>query len=51
MALRIPTAEELKSLAQVNHFELNDEELAAFQESNSRHVRLVRPTTPDAGPT
>ena len=31
MALRIPTAEDLKSLARVNHFELNEEELAAFQ--------------------
>ena len=31
MALRIPTAEDLKRLARVNHFELNDEELAAFQ--------------------
>lgn len=31
MALRIPTTEDLKSLAQVNHFELNEEELAAFQ--------------------
>ena len=31
MALRIPTAEDLKRLAQANHFELNEEELAAFQ--------------------
>ena len=31
MALRIPTAEDLNRLAQVNHFELNDEELASFQ--------------------
>ena len=28
MALRIPTADDLNRLAQVNHFELNDEELA-----------------------
>ena len=31
MALRIPTAEDLNRLAQVNHFELSDEELASFQ--------------------
>ena len=30
MVLRLPTAEDLKS-PQVNHFELNEEELAAFQ--------------------
>ena len=32
MALRIPTTEDLKRLAQDNHFELSEEELAAFQE-------------------
>lgn len=31
MALRMPTPDELKSLAQANNFELNDEELDAFQ--------------------
>lgn len=32
MTLRLPTAEDLKRMAQMNHFELNEEELAAFQE-------------------
>ena len=31
MALRPPTAEQLRDLAQANYFELNDEEVAAFQ--------------------
>jgi amidase len=31
MALRIPTQEDLERLAQANHFELNEEELEAFQ--------------------
>lgn len=31
MALRIPTADDLERLAQANHFELNEEELDAFQ--------------------
>lgn len=32
MAMRLPTPEDLKNLARANHFELNEEELAAFQE-------------------
>jgi len=31
MALRRPTAEELKQLASANHFALNDDELADFE--------------------
>ena len=31
MVLRLPTAEDLKRMAHMNHFELNEEELAAFQ--------------------
>ncbi len=31
MALRLPSAEDLRNLAQANHFNLNDEEMAAFQ--------------------
>ena len=31
MALRMPTAEDLRRLAEANHFELSEEELDAFQ--------------------
>ena len=32
MALRIPTKEDLRNLARTNHFELSEEEMAAFQQ-------------------
>ena len=31
MSLRMPSDEDLRALAQTNHFNLNDEELAAFR--------------------
>ena len=31
MSLRMPSDEDLRVLAQTNHFNLNDEELAAFR--------------------
>ena len=32
MALRLPTGDDLQRLARANYFELNEEELAAFQD-------------------
>ena len=31
MALRLPTAQDMRRLAKANHFQLNDEELEGFQ--------------------